>query len=162
VTLHIWSIWNGMIIYIIRYIHIYIYICIIVYIYIHIHIIIITSYHGISWAITGYNFMDVYAVCIYMYNQPYNQTCWDCWYSTPQERCGKGEQFLRFLESDDLSLGCYDLSWDREGYDGIPGDILSGHLAVCHGKSPFLVGKPYVRTPPRITHYCHKFLVLGF
>ena len=55
-----------MIIYIIRYIHIYIYICIIVYIYIHIHIIIITSYHGISWAITGYNFMDVYAVCIYI------------------------------------------------------------------------------------------------
>jgi hypothetical protein len=35
-------------------------------------------------------------------------------------------------------------------------------LAVCHGKSPFLVGKPYVRTPPRITHYCNKFLVLGF
>ena len=146
------------------YSYIYIYICIIVYIYISIHIIIITSYHGISWAIIGYNFMDDYAVCIYiyMYNQPYNQTCWDCWYSTPQERCGKGEQLLRFLESDDLSLGCYDLSWDREGYDGIPGDILSGHLAVCHGKSPFLVGKPYVRTPPRITHYCNKFLVLGF
>ena len=62
----------------------------------------------------------------------------------------RNRRIITTILSDDLSLGCYD-PWDREGYDGIPGDIFSGHLALCHGKSPYLVGKAYVRTPPRIT-----------
>ena len=68
VTLHIWINMKMAWLYIYNtlYSYIYIYLYHRIYIYIHIHIIIITSYHGISWAITGYKLHGCLC-CMYIY-----------------------------------------------------------------------------------------------